>query len=252
MGLRKDVHVGSPLTLYLPGTPGCTAYTFESQKPRERITMIDTPGFDDSSRSGLEILATIAEYLSHADHAISGIIYLHCINMLRFTGGDVPNLRVLKALCGEHFYKQVLLVTTMWNRVAAGIHDECAKREQQICNLHWNDMRALGTEIRRFQDDEESLIQILSYLTALDPNPPSPEIMNEIRAKVPLEETKAGLIITEERKRREQEKRKELEESELEAEEIRNELQGGKERSTGAEPQTRARQTQHRGLGHRS
>ncbi len=67
------------------------------------ITLVDTPGFDDSERSDTEILTLIADWLqdSFEDRIfLSGIIYLHRISDIRMSGSSIKNLRMFRKLCG--------------------------------------------------------------------------------------------------------------------------------------------------------
>lgn len=80
------------------------------------VHLIDTPGFDDSRRSNVNVLGDIAAYLT--DIKLDGIIYLQRINVTRFQGADVRSMRILKKLCGPDWINHVLLVTTCWEQVA--------------------------------------------------------------------------------------------------------------------------------------
>ncbi len=57
-----------------------------SGPPQKRVFLVDTPGFDDSTRSDVEVLRELAAWLT-ATYAkeirLSGIIYLHRINQPR-------------------------------------------------------------------------------------------------------------------------------------------------------------------------
>jgi len=55
--------------------------------PSIRITLFDTPGFDDTDRSELDVLKETAAFLSHTykqDVLLSGIIYFHRITVRIF------------------------------------------------------------------------------------------------------------------------------------------------------------------------
>jgi len=67
----------------IKGTDRVEAYQF-MYSPSIRITLFNTPGFDDTMRSDTDILEEIAEFLSHTykqDVLLSGILYFHRIRV---------------------------------------------------------------------------------------------------------------------------------------------------------------------------
>ncbi|RYP67361.1 hypothetical protein DL769_005791 [Monosporascus sp. CRB-8-3] len=186
-------------------TVDCAAYEF--QESGTRVTLIDTPGFDDTTRDYMEILATIASYLDHAQlPPISGVIYLHRITDKKLTGTSRLNLEILKALCGERFYTHVVLSTTMWGRIPnETVHAECGQRVTELLGSpsHWGDMASKGSKHIRFMGNRDSGMKILHHILSL-PHAPPTELELELRAKKDLQNTKAGGVILEERRRREQ------------------------------------------------
>lgn len=164
-------------------------------------------------------------YPGHSNQPISGIIYLHPITMQRFTGKDILSLRILKALCGKRFYKHVLVVTTMWDRIVPDLQRECEEREKAIRQTHWDDMCAGGAKICRFYGDEKSLDKILDSIIESAEGAPSLKIVTQLSERVSLEGTDAGQIATEERKRRMRELELEREEAQMEFEEIEKEVE---------------------------
>lgn len=79
--------------------------------------MIDTPGFNDTSRSDIDKLKSIMSYLS-ASFAngvrINGIIFLHRISDNRLGGTGLRNLRMFKKLSGAGAWANTAIGTTMW------------------------------------------------------------------------------------------------------------------------------------------
>ncbi len=87
----------------------------------ETITLIDSPGFDDTTRPDMEILASIVSCLQDRRYPpLVGIIYMHRITDKKLTGASRMNLDMLQALCGEHYFQNVLLVTSMWDTIPPG------------------------------------------------------------------------------------------------------------------------------------
>ena len=85
-----------------------------------RVHLIDTPGFDDSERSDVQVLQEIAHWLSKSfklGTRLSGVIFIHRISDSRMTGSVGRNLLMFKKLCGEQAYQSVVLATSMWSKV---------------------------------------------------------------------------------------------------------------------------------------
>ncbi|TDL17318.1 hypothetical protein BD410DRAFT_822676 [Rickenella mellea] len=96
------------------------------------VTLIDTPGFDDTIRSDVDILNMIASFLVtayEAGHLLSGIIYMHPISDVRMGGVSTRNFRLFRKLCGEAALCNVVIVTSMWGRVPENIGQE---RENEL------------------------------------------------------------------------------------------------------------------------
>ncbi|KAG5220558.1 Lanosterol alpha-demethylase [Salix suchowensis] len=107
-----------------------------------RVTLVDTPGFDDTTKSDTDVLAMIAAFLTASSvrlpyfsqqltevprrryeqgKTLSGIIYLHRISDFRMSGLSTRNFRMLRHLCGEKTLKNLAIVTNMWGEVPAAV-----------------------------------------------------------------------------------------------------------------------------------
>ena len=86
------------------------------------VIMLDTPGFDDTSKSDTEILRTILAWLKLSglkSTLLSGLIYLQRITDDRMTGTIVMNLNVVKELCGKQAAKNIMLTSTRWEEASS-------------------------------------------------------------------------------------------------------------------------------------
>lgn len=104
----------------MPGTSDVRPYGF-LYHTGQRVFLLDTPGFDDTNRSDTDVLKTISGDLARMyskDIKLSGIIYLHRITDVRFSGSAQKNLSVFKKLCGDDFYPNVVLATTIWENLS--------------------------------------------------------------------------------------------------------------------------------------
>ncbi|KAF9447814.1 kinase-like protein [Macrolepiota fuliginosa MF-IS2] len=163
------------------------------------IVLVDTPGFDNTCFSNLEILNIIAEWLKNVrqqDLGLSGILYLHRI--LDHMGGTLlKDLAMFKKLCGEDFFEQVSLITTMWPEVGGGEQEACIVMEEELMKEHWAEMIARGSRISRFENTKTSAWSILDPIIVAKSNrQPTPGILQLQRELVDqnknLRDTEAG------------------------------------------------------------
>ena len=136
--------------------------------------LLDTPGFYDTNRSDTVVLKTVSGYLAmmySKNIKLSGIIYLHRITDVRFSGSTAKNLSVFKKLCGNDFYPNVILATTMWENLgdpglASTIGD---RREKELLENDgwWGLMIRRGSKTFRHRDDKGSAFKIVDYLISL-------------------------------------------------------------------------------------
>ncbi|KAL4887201.1 hypothetical protein BJY04DRAFT_212251 [Aspergillus karnatakaensis] len=81
------------------------------------IHLIDTPGFNDTTRADVETLSTLASYLGalYTNRIpIDGIVLLHPINDNRMAGSSMRMIEMLKKICGWSSYRNMAVATTMW------------------------------------------------------------------------------------------------------------------------------------------
>ncbi|KAK4208098.1 hypothetical protein QBC37DRAFT_82397 [Rhypophila decipiens] len=207
-------------------TSTCTPHTFKFTDTKHNnnttVTLIDSPGFNDTNRNDLDILQSIADFLTTTTTKttgnIAGIILTHPITQNRMTGSARLNLAALKALCGEPFYPRVVVLTTMWNTIPSSaaddrrqqmMRDECTRREAQIMASPalWGDLVAGGARVMRFDGTPESTACVLEHFMAMaggdEGGSSRLSLVNELGTGISLEETSAGRVLVEEKKRRE-------------------------------------------------
>ncbi|KAI6142752.1 P-loop containing nucleoside triphosphate hydrolase protein [Pisolithus tinctorius] len=117
------------------GLESCTV-DVQSSKPFYldgcMVTLIDTPGFDDTNRKEREIIAHISAYLANTYEQgvkLTGVVYMHRISDPRMTGTSMRNFRCFRELCGEDAFKNIVIVTNMWRDDELEI---CNKRENEL------------------------------------------------------------------------------------------------------------------------
>jgi hypothetical protein len=163
----------------------------------ENVILVDTPGFSDTNLTDTEILRRIATWMKDTyddGFLLSGIIYLHRIIDPRMEGPSLKNLRVMKKLCGAKSLKNVVLATTMWERVTEG---EGLSREADLKQSFWKDMIDGGSTAARIMTetggDAHGLVKSL-----LKNKPTSTRLQEELHSGKSLVQTEAGAEIREE------------------------------------------------------
>ncbi|KAG6330191.1 hypothetical protein ID866_8898 [Astraeus odoratus] len=128
------------------------------------VILVDTPGFDDTKKSELEILELISDWLDNtygSDALLSAILYFHCIWDNRMAGTPLKNLRVFKKMCGRKAMSRVVLVTTMWDRVKEEFGKE---RLAELKRDHWKAMIAQGSLLFKYENSSDSAKKFLRDL----------------------------------------------------------------------------------------
>ncbi|CAL1707967.1 unnamed protein product [Somion occarium] len=104
--------------------PGSSTTQVQSSQPFDvggrRIVLIDTPGFDDTTRTDTDILRMIATYLENTyndNKKLSGLIYMHRISDRRTSGVSRRSFSMFRKLCGDDTLSSVIIVTNMWGEI---------------------------------------------------------------------------------------------------------------------------------------
>ena len=172
--------------------------TIESQV----LTLIDTPGFDDSRRTDAEILEQVGSWLASAyksQEFLSGIIYLHPITSTRMRGSAVRSLEVFSKLVGPDSFYKIALVTSMWDLLQD--QDVGASREHQLREEFWKDLIEKGSVTARSHNNRESALAILKRVAFGQSMGREPEVPLAIQKEMveeqrPLENTSAYEALT--------------------------------------------------------
>ena len=152
---NKDLKIGHDLTSCTQGIQ-----VIETKIDGHIVRFVDTPGFSDTYLSDTDVLTMIAEYLEAAytqNIKLSGIIYLHPISDIRVTHHATKNLEMFRKLTGEDNLKNVVLATTMWDKVTPGEGD---KRELQLKQKFWKLLLAFDAKSARYYGTADSALDI--------------------------------------------------------------------------------------------
>ncbi|KAF9463789.1 P-loop containing nucleoside triphosphate hydrolase protein [Collybia nuda] len=162
---------------------------------KNSYVLVDTPGFNDTNKTDTEVLALIAGWLKDTykkDVKLAAIVYLHRISDNRMSGSPLQNLRMFSKLCGDGATTHVVLATTMWSKVKAGVGE---KREAELKAKFWNAMLQLGSQTDRFEDNAVSAWKIIDQ--AVSGKQESPLLLQEelVDLNRRLSETEAGKTL---------------------------------------------------------
>ena len=179
--------------------------------------LVDTPGFSDTHLSDTEVLIMIASWLKddYDDGALlSGMIYLHPMDLNRMDGPSMRNLDMMMKLCGKQSLKNVVLTSNMWENV---LPDDGKRREMDLEANYWRDMIEFGARTARVDknssDVARAIVGSLLYNT-----PAVTQLQQELSEGKELPQTCAGIAISEEIARMEKMFRAELQETKQELE----------------------------------
>jgi hypothetical protein len=164
------------------------------------VTLIDTPGFDDTNRSEINVLETIASFLEaecNGNLSLNGIIYMHRITDIRMGGASARNLRMFKSLCGEDNLASVLLVTSMWDNLLCQPNGQAEgeKREAELVEKRefWGAMTEKGARLERHNGTKERAMEIVRSMMGMGKM--TTAIQEQLATGVTLAETEAGNVV---------------------------------------------------------
>lgn len=127
------------------------------------VTLIDTPGFDDTVLSEHEVLTILTDWLETAfvsGTRLSGIIYLHDITNVRMTSSSIRTLTLFRKLCGDESLSNVLLVSNRWEVCDRSL---AAQRQEQLVSdgSFWATLLACGARAHRYEHLSGPLVAYL-------------------------------------------------------------------------------------------
>ncbi|KAF9789658.1 P-loop containing nucleoside triphosphate hydrolase protein [Thelephora terrestris] len=175
------------------------------------VVLVDTPGFDDTTKSDTDVLRMIADFLATtyenirkmAGSKLAGVIYVHRISDKRFNGIAGRNFKIFRELCGESNLKNVILATNMWDEVP---HEVGKARERELASVFLKPALDKGAQMACHHNTEQSAHDIIRRI--MNNHPVILQIQRElVDESKDIANTAAGEAInvelTEEKKRHE-------------------------------------------------
>ncbi|KAH8879928.1 P-loop containing nucleoside triphosphate hydrolase protein, partial [Thozetella sp. PMI_491] len=135
------------------------------------VYLVDTPGFDDTARSDTEVLKEIAAWLNDSykeNVLLRGVLYLQSITDPRMQGTAKRHIWMFKKLCGPSALQNVLLVTTMWDKVQPEV-GKAHEHELVSTREFWGWMIGKGSQAHRHDNTRGSAMSLLNVLVARGP-----------------------------------------------------------------------------------
>lgn len=159
------------------------------------VAIVDTPGFDDTTRTDAEILTLITSFLTSQYQLgipLKGIVYLHRITDNRMQGTSRRNFDMFQKICGSEALSNVVLLTTMWDKLPSEV--EGLNRDQELRENWWSLMDDNGSYIIRF-DGSRAMAEAIVALLLTKP-PVVLDIQRELHDQgMSLDETAAGRVM---------------------------------------------------------
>ena len=177
------------------------------------IVLVDTPGFDDTNKTDREILSMIADWLTttyvyslsesllfytvdfryQREIKLAGILYFHRITDNRVAGTPLKNLRMFEKLCGKHALGNIILTTTMWDKIDQKMGEE---REKELREEYWKSMIKQGSTTIRYGNTRNSAWEILDKVLQSGHNRHAVLLQKQmVELEMQLNETDAGRTL---------------------------------------------------------
>ncbi|PVF94278.1 hypothetical protein CPB86DRAFT_674451, partial [Serendipita vermifera] len=203
-----QLQVGEGLQSCTSAVQPCAPFYLDGR----RVLLVDTPGFDDSNMSDVDVLRMIASFLAWTygeKKKLSGILYFHRISDFRMGGVSKRNFRVFRELCGDKALKNVVIVTNMWGTIEEGLGE---RREHQLTSdaTLFGSAIGAGASIVRHDKTENSAKNIIRSIMANHPVPLRIQV-DLVEKHLGLEDTSAGKVLYEDLAKAKEEHKKEIE-----------------------------------------
>jgi hypothetical protein len=131
------------------------------------VTLIDTPGFDDTDLSDTDILNLIAQFLATTykhNKFLSGIILLQPINTNRVQGTEKRRTRLFEKVCGPNASPNIVIGTTMWSEMSSQAEGIRRTEERIADKTFWGAMVGQGARVEKHNDGPRSARRIMEMV----------------------------------------------------------------------------------------
>jgi hypothetical protein len=159
------------------------------------VTLIDTPGFDDTNHSDGEVLEIIAEWLGIMYEnrvLLTGVILLQPVDGNRAYGSEAKRTQLFRQICGKDTYENVVLATTMWSKLRNRSEGVDRVRQREESGDFWanlvNNGEGKSAKLVEYHDNVNSAHDIIRTVMNNTKKP--------LKLQVELHESQGRLIDT--------------------------------------------------------
>lgn len=140
------------------------------QLDNHQIVLIDTPGFDDTQRSDVEILRDVAKWMTEQNllknQFVDALILFHPVTRDVVSGDEKRRTQLLKTLLGDDAYNRVTIATTMWSSLdpqyATELEAELTKKNNRLGEDGvWGDFCKKGVTVEKHDNTSASAHDII-------------------------------------------------------------------------------------------
>lgn len=137
----------------------------------KNYTLVDTPGFDDSSKSDAVVVEELLQWLETSfrqGKRLNGIIYVHSILEPRMKGSALRNMAMFRKLCGPDCYKNIVLATSFWDKLESKSVGVDRERELKENPKFWGSMVKKDSRVVRLaqeeSEEETSIFEVIDLI----------------------------------------------------------------------------------------
>ena len=131
------------------------------------VTLIDTPGFDDTERTDADVLELIAKFLRETyanGMLLTGIILLQPVTGNRVQGSEKRRTRLFEKICGPNAFGHVVIATTMWSELRDESEGQSRVQQRKAAPDFWGQMIDHGAQVVKHHNTAASAISIIRSL----------------------------------------------------------------------------------------
>ncbi|CAN8095130.1 unnamed protein product [Discula destructiva] len=142
--------------------------SFQVTVDGKSVFLYDTPGFDDTDGNDAEIFEMISKYLAASysnNQRLNGVIFMQPVGETRVPDSERKRTQLFKLIVGEDNFNQVVIASSMWDQVNMAFGERNEKNRTGDDEV-WGDMMEKGAKVIRFQNNEQSALQIVRHFLA--------------------------------------------------------------------------------------
>lgn len=134
----------------------------------QRYILYDIPGYNDSNNEDGDLFVSMGRWLAVAHRngcLLNGVVLMQCITDVRVADTEQARNKLFEKTVGPSMFKQVAIVSTMWNQVNPefGLKNENNRLRGE--NAVWRKLIDGGATVLRYKHDEDSAKAVLRHFS---------------------------------------------------------------------------------------